>query len=476
MYTIALALLLSARSLAADAEPFSPASSLGLGSGTLQGEAPVLGRAGPSFGVGVSAAHNLVVYSHADGTQSPILGEVLSTELSGGYTFGSRLRVDASVPLYLNADAPWAAYDGAAAGDASLQATIPIFGEPDSALALAVVPHVGLPTGTRAAFLGRGPSAGATAAVGGVVRRVGWLGNVAFTWSRPDEIEGVTMGSTLDALGGAWWNVGEGVRVGAESDLSYGLASALTGTRNTFASGHVFTQVTRPNGVGLVAGLGRGLIGGVGAPEYRVFASVTFARVGRDLDQDLRGDNGSDVVVSAVEECLVVAVPTEPQVVPDVDTDGDGLSDLVDSCPAQARPADEPTWASDGCPKRTWFAGTHVATLDAVAFGDSHDLAGGEQVSLDAIAAILKDKPWLVRLEVGVHVDDRGGEGVSMAFSQLRADAIVTYLVGQGVAPERLIAMGYGDVSPVDTNRTEEGREHNRRVVFTVREQRPPSL
>ncbi len=533
MYTTMLALLFSAPSLAADAEPFSPASSLGSGSGTLQGEAPLLGNAGPSFGVGLSSARDLVVYYHGDGTRDPMLSGVLSTELSAGYTFGSRVRVDASVPLYLEADAPWSGYNGAAAGDARLQATIPILADRGGPFSLAIVPHVGLPTGTQKAFLGRGPSAGATAAVGGDVESVGWVGNLGFVWSAPEAIEGVTMGSTVDALGGAWWNVGDGLRVGGEANLSYGLPSGLTGTRNTFAAGHLFTQATRPNGSGLVVGIGRGLIGGIGAPAYRVFAAFTYARVDRDLDldgvsddqdacpvvpedvdtfedgdgcpdddndadhlvdtadkcpdeaEDADGfedddgcrdaDNDADGIADLVDQCPLVVGPAGLQGCPDVDTDGDGLNDLADACPTEARAAGEALATSDGCPKRTWLAGTQLVSLDTVSFGEGVALSAGDQDVLDDVVRIMTARPWLLRVEIGVHVDDRGDDAVSLAFSQLRADAIVSYLVQKGVGAERLSAAGYGDVNPIDTNRTDTGRARNRRVVFTVREQKAPT-
>ena len=55
--------------------------------------------------------------------------------------------------------------------------------------------------------------------------------------------------------------------------------------------------------------------------------------------------------------------------------------------------------------------------------------------------------------------------------SEKRANAIMRYLVKAGVDPDRLVAVGYGETRPIDTNKTEVGRERNRRVEFTILEQ-----
>ena len=52
--------------------------------------------------------------------------------------------------------------------------------------------------------------------------------------------------------------------------------------------------------------------------------------------------------------------------------------------------------------------------------------------------------------------------------SAARATAVVKQMVEQGIAPQRLAAIGYGEHQPVATNRTEEGRARNRRIVLMV--------
>jgi chemotaxis protein MotB len=52
--------------------------------------------------------------------------------------------------------------------------------------------------------------------------------------------------------------------------------------------------------------------------------------------------------------------------------------------------------------------------------------------------------------------------------SAARAAAIVKWLVAQGVQPERLAAVGYGEFQPVSSNTTEAGRAQNRRVAVMI--------
>lgn len=53
--------------------------------------------------------------------------------------------------------------------------------------------------------------------------------------------------------------------------------------------------------------------------------------------------------------------------------------------------------------------------------------------------------------------------------SAARAMAVLKYLLGQGLPPEQLAAVGYGEYQPVGPNDTEEGRRRNRRVDIFVR-------
>jgi outer membrane protein OmpA-like peptidoglycan-associated protein len=85
--------------------------------------------------------------------------------------------------------------------------------------------------------------------------------------------------------------------------------------------------------------------------------------------------------------------------------------------------------------------------------------------TLAALAEALAQNPSL-RLEVQVHSDARGSAAYNLRMSQERAAALVACLVGLGVAPERLVARGYGETCPVTVDPSAAGQRENRRVVF----------
>jgi len=86
---------------------------------------------------------------------------------------------------------------------------------------------------------------------------------------------------------------------------------------------------------------------------------------------------------------------------------------------------------------------------------------------LDRLVQLLTENPN-IKVEISAHTDSKGSDEYNMKLSQKRAESVVNYLIGKGIAPSRLIAKGYGETQPIDTNDTEEGRQNNRRVEFKI--------
>ena len=61
-------------------------------------------------------------------------------------------------------------------------------------------------------------------------------------------------------------------------------------------------------------------------------------------------------------------------------------------------------------------------------------------------------------------------QGISsnQVLSEKRADAVMEYMISQGVDPENVSAKGWGDADPVAPNSNERGRSQNRRVEITI--------
>ncbi len=75
-----------------------------------------------------------------------------------------------------------------------------------------------------------------------------------------------------------------------------------------------------------------------------------------------------------------------------------------------------------------------------------------------------------VELEVAGYSDNVGGPLTNQALSKRRAQAVRSFLVAQGVPAASLTAQGYGPEKPVDSNDTESGRFHNRRIEFAPKQ------
>lgn len=86
---------------------------------------------------------------------------------------------------------------------------------------------------------------------------------------------------------------------------------------------------------------------------------------------------------------------------------------------------------------------------------------------LNRLFKYMLDNP-IMEIEISGHTDNIGSEQANILLSQDRANAVKAFLVSKAIAETRIIAKGYGKSKPVTTNETEEGRQFNRRVEFSI--------
>ena len=86
---------------------------------------------------------------------------------------------------------------------------------------------------------------------------------------------------------------------------------------------------------------------------------------------------------------------------------------------------------------------------------------------LDRIAMMARTCP-AVRIEIHGHSDNSGPSQVNRHLAQRRAQAAVEYLVGSGVARNRLAAIGHSDAQPLVPNTTTDNRAINRRIDVVI--------
>lgn len=96
------------------------------------------------------------------------------------------------------------------------------------------------------------------------------------------------------------------------------------------------------------------------------------------------------------------------------------------------------------------------ATIDATALG-----------TMDDIADVLRACGDL-QLEIQGHTDSQGREEMNLSLSQARAQSVLNELRARRVLTATYTAKGYGEALPIADNKTEQGREANRRIAFKL--------
>jgi OOP family OmpA-OmpF porin len=72
------------------------------------------------------------------------------------------------------------------------------------------------------------------------------------------------------------------------------------------------------------------------------------------------------------------------------------------------------------------------------------------------------------RVDLVGHTDSIGSEQYNQGLSERRAASVQSYLIDRGVNPALITASGRGELQPIASNATPEGRALNRRVDITV--------
>lgn len=109
-----------------------------------------------------------------------------------------------------------------------------------------------------------------------------------------------------------------------------------------------------------------------------------------------------------------------------------------------------------------------LVTLGDVLFDTARsDLKSGSLQNIYPLVEYLKNHAeTMVKIEG--HTDSQGSSGYNSELSQRRAEAVMNFLVTNGIAPDRITAQGMGEDYPIATNSSSAGRQQNRRVEVTI--------
>ena len=98
---------------------------------------------------------------------------------------------------------------------------------------------------------------------------------------------------------------------------------------------------------------------------------------------------------------------------------------------------------------------------------DRAELRPEAQAELTKLARILQ-KYDDTNIMIEGHTDATGSDQHNMDLSVRRASSVGTFLAVQNVARDRLNAIGYGEIRPIASNETTDGRQQNRRVEVAI--------
>jgi len=176
-------------------------------------------------------------------------------------------------------------------------------------------------------------------------------------------------------------------------------------------------------------------------------------------------DTDGDGIADKDDKCPTVAGPKSNNGCPITDRDNDGVADKDDRCPDV-----KGTVANNGCPEVSNDVMAKLNQYAKTILFDSAKSTFKKQTLpvLQSITSILKEYP-ASNFSIEGHTDSDGSDKLNQKLSENRAAAVVNYLVTNGIDSNRLSSAGYGESTPIDTNKTKAGKANNRRVEVKLK-------
>ena len=73
-----------------------------------------------------------------------------------------------------------------------------------------------------------------------------------------------------------------------------------------------------------------------------------------------------------------------------------------------------------------------------------------------------------INIEIAGHTDSIGDNKTNQILSENRAISVKKFLVKNSINHNRIFCVGYGEKQPIESNKTEKGREKNRRIEIRI--------
>jgi OOP family OmpA-OmpF porin len=209
------------------------------------------------------------------------------------------------------------------------------------------------------------------------------------------------------------------------------------------------------------------------AGTYSVDSITGASPYGQLPPQDSDGDGIADMSDSCPAEPEDLDSFKDDDGCPDLDNDEDKILDTNDDCP------NEPETYNgqddlDGCPDESKVFVHACPTIDIPEV--LHYKSGDPPIKdewkpvLDAVASVIIQNPQILRVEVAAHTDQQGLAQHNLQISKEKAEAVMAYLVDKGVKSEILSAAGYGEACPMNYGASQKSFKTNKRVEFKLLE------
>lgn len=190
-------------------------------------------------------------------------------------------------------------------------------------------------------------------------------------------------------------------------------------------------------------------------------------------DSDFDSDGVTDSRDQCPEAHMGVHPDPERRGCPLPDRDNDMVPDVNDACPDEpGAPHEDPE--KNGCPTLVYVQNNQIHINRPVFFATASDrILPRSMPVMNALRDAMRASPFIRRISIDGHTDDRGDDDYNMELSMRRANSVMAWLVEHGVEPDRLEAHGFGETRPLidDTNRR--ARRINRRVEFKILDPAP---
>jgi outer membrane protein OmpA-like peptidoglycan-associated protein len=352
------------------------------------------------------ASEPLLLAPEAGGEDVAIIDQQLAMHVVAGVGLFERGQIDLEIPVYfVNSSDFDDNIESGVIGDMSIRPKYTFLSPDEFPVGLSGALDVTLPTGNEASLVGDSSVEVAPRVIADHrYQNVIFAANLGVRFQENTTIRNVELGERLEYGVGAEAEFLHGLlRLGGELYGRTELGDPFGNADEAPVEGLLGAKVVTDSGFSIMAGAGGGIVGGIGAPEFRTFLGLRYAFMETDADQD----GVRDVEDQCPDEREDIDGYEDADGCPDPDNDDDGVPDLEDECPQAAGAAE-----NDGCPELE----ERVGDSDGDGVPDPIDECPQEQGTRDNVGC----PPEAATGDVGADVD---GDGIADADGDGIADA-----------------------------------------------------